>query len=406
MVIKKKVLLSTFLIVVVGCSSYKEDSVKLKNKIRSGQIEDSISELEKFSAVEGNDQLIYLLDYASVLQIKKNYKESTNQFLKAEKLMELNDYFSVSRAAGAALTNESALQYKPDSFEYFLVNAFIAFNFINTQSYDSAMVEVRKINEKISKMKVEGRDPYEQNSFALYLSAILWESDKKYDDAYIAYEASFKRDPANPYIKEDLVRSSYLARRPDQHLKWKKEFGLSYKPEASESEIVIIAALGWGPEKVPSQNSYRLPQLIPTFSSTAKVRLKIDESTVEDSILVYNLEQDAIQTLNKDYSALVARKAGSLAVKAIAADQIRQKNEGLGHLAWIALNLLDKADLRQWSTLPKNFQLIRKKIKPGSYKLKVEGLSHYNQYTGEADFIGDVIVSSRKKNIYMVRFIK
>jgi len=402
----KKVLFSTFLVLSIGCSSYKEDSTKLKNKIRSGQLQDTIVDLEKLAGTEGNDQLIYLLDYASVLQIKKNYKESTNQYLKAEKLMELNDYFSVSRAAGAALTNETMLQYKPDSFEYFLVNAFIAFNFINLDSYDSAMVEVRKINDKISKMKVEGRDPYEQNSFALYLSAILWESDKRYDDAYIAYEASYKRDPNNPYIKEDLVRASFLARRSEQHSKWKKEFGLSYKPDINESEIIVIAPIGWGPEKVPSQSTYRLPQLIPTYSATNKVRIKIDENIVEDSVLVYNLEQDAIQTLNKDYAAIVARKAGSLAVKAIAADQIRQKNEGLGQLAWIAMNLLDRADLRQWSTLPKNIQLVRKRIKSGSYKLTVEGISHYNQPTSESEVIDSLQVTARKKSIHVVRFIK
>ena len=82
-------------------------------------------------------------------------------------------------------------------------------------------------------------------------------------------------------------------------------------------------------------------------------------------------------------AAVPANGAAGVATKAVMADQIRQKNELLGPLAWIGMNLADQADLRQWVSLPASFQIAKQRLKPGRHRLRIVGLSNSGQPTGE-----------------------
>ncbi len=93
------------------------------------------------------------------------------------------------------------------------------------------------------------------------------------------------------------------------------------------------------------------------------------------SKMVYNVEKVVIKTLDDDVGWMIARKIGATAAKAVAADQIRQKNELAGFLAAIAMRVSDRADLRQWSTLPKDFQIARTWLPAGQYTLTLQGLN-------------------------------
>src|SRR6185437_17144536 len=90
--------------------------------------------------------------------------------------------------------------------------------------------------------------------------------------------------------------------------------------------------------------------------------------------VVYNVNDVAIKTLDDEYAGLVAKRLAGVATKAVIADQIAQKNKLLGELTWIGLNVADRADLRQWSTLPETFQVARALLPGGHYKVSVQGL--------------------------------
>ena len=96
---------------------------------------------------------------------------------------------------------------------------------------------------------------------------------------------------------------------------------------------------------------------------------------------MYDISKVAIQTLQKDFGALTARRMGGVAAKAVVADQFRQKNELVGTLAWVLMNAADRADLRQWSTLPESIQLIRVFLKPGKYRFDLKGIDYSGQET-------------------------
>jgi uncharacterized protein len=392
---------SFLLCLSLGCATYQNKVAGPRNLIKQGQISEGIEKLRVLAEKPGDDQLVYLLDYATALQIAGEYKLSNEVFLKADKLVDLNDFHSVSNITMATLGSETMIQYKGESYEKVLINAFLAINYLMLGEPDEALVEARRLNEKLIKMKMDGRAPYELNPFAKYLSALIWESDRKFDDAYIAFEESYKLDATNPLIGKDLIRASRNARRDESYKKWKAEFPtLKEDPswyDRSLGEVVIIFQQGWGPEKHMVNGQYRFPSLRPVASQTQQLSLKIDGMSEEfKSSTIYNIEQVAIKTLSDDYGSLVARRVGGIAAKAVVADQIRQKNKLLGELSWIAMNLADQADLRQWSMLPQTIQMIRVRLKPGKYGIHLHGIGWGGEPTNDSLDREVTIVSGRK----------
>lgn len=387
--------------VLISCASYKSKVFEAQKMLKNGQFSEALEKLKTLSEIEDRDQLLYLLDYATALQIAGKYKESTQIFQKADKLVDMNDYHSVSNVASATLGGEEMVQYKGESYEKFLINTMNAINYLMMGQNDGALVEARRINEKILKLKMDGRDPYEQSSFARYLAALVWESDRKFDDAYLEYEGAYKLDGRNIFLPGDLLRTSKLARRDETYREWKKEF-----PSVSENsawydrnlgEVVIILQQGWGAQKQNRPGSYRFPMLRPQVNETLSTRVHIAGMDSIESKTVYDVDQVAISTLEKDFGALVARRVGGIAAKAIVSDQIRQKNQLLGDLTWIAMNLADRADLRQWSTLPASIQMVRVYLKPGSYRISAQGLDIAGGPTGDTMQEQEVKVTAGRK---------
>lgn len=383
-----------------GCATYQSKVGFARDLMEQGQADQAAGKLKELADRKDGDQLVYLLDYATALQAAGRYKESSTAFLRADRLAETLDYHSVSRVAGSLLTSEEMKQYKGDTFERIFINAQLALNELELGRLDEALVEARRINEKFLKLRAEEKKNFELNPFAKYLSATAWEADRKFDDAYIDYAEAYKIDPSMGGLREDLIRTAKLARRDDAYKKWKKEFpDVVEKPEwydKSMGELVVVVQHGWGPRKVFSSADIRWPELRTVDSRTTRARAAIGGQVVADR-QVYDVEGAARRTLEDDRLALFARRVGGMVAKDLAAQELRKKNELLGMVAFIAMHASDRADLRQWSTLPRTVSFIRVRLKPGSYPLKLEGLDDGGQPTGEAGERTVEIKAGRKK---------
>lgn len=386
---------------LISCASYQTKVSESRSLIRSGQISEAIEKLKPLAEKKSDDQLVYLLDYGMALHLAGRYEESNQVFLKADKIAEIVDYHSVSNITLATLGSEEMVQYKGESYEKVLINVYLALNYLMLGKFDDAMVEVRRVNEKVNRIRLDGREDFEQNPFAHYLSAILWESDQKFDDAYISYEQSYKLDGSNPLLPQDLIRSAKRARREDAYQKWKREF-----PQITENkswydrntgELIVVFQDGWGPEKHYSLQDHRFPELHPVRSRTQSALVKVDGVGEFSTTTVYDVERTSIHTLAADYSWMAARKVGAFIAKEVVADQIRQKNETLGNIAWLAMHLSDRADLRQWSTLPRAFQIARISLPPGVYQISIQGRDGTGGLTSESTTKKEVRIQPGRK---------
>lgn len=375
-----------FSILVSSCATYQGKVRLARSLLQEGRLNEALSQLKILADQPSNDQLVYLLDYATALQVAGDFTESNKYFLAADKFADIQDYTSLSLETGSFLTGEEMVQYKGDDFEVILINAMTAINYLNLGDLDNAMVEVRRLNEKLRRFRLEAKRKFTDNALALYLSAVIYEANRSWDDAAIAYEQVYKVDPSYRPLHEDLIRSNIRARRSDAVKKWKEAFPeVLERPEwkdLKQGEIIVIYQQGWGPRKDFRYDNMRYPAMYPIWSSVFNINPQImplhSDKPLSLSHFVgqetlFDVDRVAIASLEDKYLSLVARRIGGAIAKEIVAERLRKENQLLGDLALLAMYASDRADLRQWSTLPKSFKIYRASVPPGEYQLRIDG---------------------------------
>ncbi len=411
-----KYVLILFGVILAGCATYQSRVAPARDLLAARQCEASLKILSELAAKEDGDSLIHLLDYGSALQVCGDYKKSNDIFLKAETVAEQADYHSVSRVAGATLLNEEVIQYKGDTFEKLFLNVSLALNYIQLHEFDNALVEVRKMNQKFEKYKAEDKKNFELNPFSKYLSALIWEADRKFDDACIDFKDAYFLDPTYKYIAQDMLRGCWKARRTaefDELVKKTKATPEEIKSakQSTKNELILIFMQGWGPRKQPRAENHMFPELVSVPSHTQYLQAELINSSnqkVEETFRsepVYSVEKAAIATLNADYKSLVARRIGSRVAKEVLADQIRQKDKALGQLAWLLMVASERADLRQWSIFPKSIQILRISLKAGTSSIRLTGL---DIYLNESEKLPDLTINLRdgEKKFQLIRSLR
>lgn len=390
----KLILVIVALLGLVSCATYQGKVARARTLLQNGQFTEALAQLKVLADEPGNDRLIYLLDYATALQITGNYTESNKYFLMADKFADIQDYTSLSLETGSFLFGEEMVQYKGEDFEVVLINAMTAINFLCLGDLDSAMVEVRRLNEKLRRYRLEAKRKFTDNALALYLSAIIYEANKNWDDAAIAYEQVYNVDPSFRPLREDLIRSNIKARRWDAAKKWKAAFPevieqSSWKNDKS-GELIVVYQQGWGPRKNFRQDNFRFPTMYPVWSGKLSITPKAYPLNIENASplgpfkndeTLFSVEKVAIASLDDQYAALIARRIGGVVVKEVVAQRIRKDNQLLGDIALLAMYASDRADLRQWSTLPRTFKVYRLPLPPGEYRLEIDGMEKNKSIT-------------------------
>lgn len=397
----KTAVLVTAVFIFIGCATYQTFVDQSRRHLKNAEYDQALQKLKPLAEKTNDDQLVYLFDYGTTLQISGQYEESNKILLAADKMVDIKDYHSVSRIAGSLALNQGMIQYKGEDYEKVIVNAMLAINFLALRKPDEALVETKRINEKLDYYIREGKKNYQQNEFAYYLAGMIWETNRQWDSAFIDYSKVLKLRPDLEFVKQDLYRVASLGRRQADLEKLSAQQVQMTKDSSWKNpnfgELILIFQQGWSPRKMPNPEEPRLPKLYPVSSFTKAARLVINDIQDQPSKLIYNLEAVAIRNLQDEYGDLVAQRMAGIATKAVISNQFRQKNEALGNLAWVTMNLMDQADLRQWSTLPETFQVSRKFLKGGRYKIRLEGLTNTMESSGEVSQEFEVDIRPRQK---------
>jgi hypothetical protein len=383
---------------MLGCASYQNELSEFRSLLQARDFKKAAETIKSKAEADSKDQIVYLLEYAEALQLAGEYKESNAAFQKADDLTDIKDYHSISKVTASLLGSATMVQYKGEDYEKVMINAMMAINFLMLHDLDNANAMTRRLNDKLYKYKYEAKRNYEQNPFAFYISALVWEANKDWDNAYINFKNTYEREPGFDYLKEDLVRAAYSARRMEDLASYKKKWP-SIKPAnfKEQGEVVLVFQQGWAPVKKPNPNFPRVPKLYPVYSTTESATLEVENGPKEKSQRLWSLTDVAIHNLDDQYAEMIAGRAAGIATKAVVSDQLRQKNELLGAVAWIGMNIADQADLRQWMSLPSTFQIAKLRLRPGKYKVRAVGLTASGSESGENSEWMDVTVAPGKK---------
>ncbi len=380
-----------FLLLVVslafsGCVSARMSDRKIDDAFRARDFSRASAYLQKGlekQGEEGKDALLYLMDLGITQHTAGDFAASIKTLLQADRMAEIKDYTSLSREASTLLVSDSTKPYKGEDFEKVLINTYLAMNFAFLNETESALVEARKVNRKLYLMVNEGKRKYQQSAFARYLAALLFESSGQLNDAYVDYKLSRDLLPNWRPLALDLYRLAFQLRMPDEMDRWEKEFSLTpsekeaalrpLKVTPREGELIVIYQNGISPVKIPNPDFHSVPMYRARFNPVRYADVKVDGEIRGRTTVLHDIEETAIQNLRDNTAGIVAKKVGGLVAKQAAGAGVAKltKNQALGDLASLVLQLADQADTRSWSLLPRDLQILRVFLPEGDHRVEV-----------------------------------
>ena len=298
----------------------------------------------------------------------------------ADKLSEQLDVTSVSEEARSLIASERERAYRGEDFEKLMISTLQALNYAQLGKDEDALVEVRRVNERMQRMISEEKKPYEQLAIARYLTGVLWE-----DQGTPTTRSSTTWRPTElagdlGTLAEPLVRLAKETGR-DQALKELRRQYPWVQPQPlgqDEGQILVVLEAGKAPVKTngTQEAAVRRREVIavPVFRDRPWIRGLTGGAATEMRTRRcgpprsprWSRWRDSTSTTASD--GLVARQVG----RARAAGGVSPRGRGrrrrarrVGILTFIALSYANQPDLRSWMSLPAEFQLARFRVPAG-----------------------------------------
>lgn len=385
----------TLLTVVLCCSACGAPSLRHKQEVGRllaqgdfAAAEQKLQDSQKKEYKE-RDALLYYLDMGTVLHEAQQPAQSDALFDQAQQRIDELFTQSLSAHAGRYLINDLTVPYYPAPYEQALTYYYRAMNFLQQGSVAGALVEANKAVYYLDRLPAKDGQPSLTMPFVQYFASLVFESAGKLDDARIARTRAL-----NAYAA--LNGAGGLTRRPEFEPFPGKDMG----------EIVLVHANGLLPLKISQTfqvawgdvlfwlhssrqdfsadpalenaivtgmlgNSITLayPDLLPQAYRIRSSEVLTADGKTYSTLLMEDVAADQKADLEDNRGDVFVRMALRAAAKRIAAVQTRHMvaqstdNDSAGDLAGLFINILgtitEKADTRQWFTLPAQLRMAR-----------------------------------------------
>jgi hypothetical protein len=360
------------------------------------------------------------------LHLAGRYEESNRFLTAAEEKIEALYAVSISQEAASFLLNDNTLSYEGEDFEKVMINILSAINYASLGLWDDALVEARKVDHKLSLLndRYEKKNVYKEDALARYLSGILYEAKREYNDAHIAYAKAYEaflenrknyQTPLPAMIGPDLLRTSDAIGLIEEKAEYTQLFpNAAWESErelAANGEVIFLAFVGRSPVKIdrfvdipipdgqggiyPVRIAF--PQFVRQPARIREVEIRAGDppsaprkaERVEDvsAIALKNLDDRIGRISAKAIARATAKAAGALKIRREAA---KSKDPGRKFLTDLVTDLYslgtEKADKRSWRTLPAEILLARIVLPPGSRRLSVRYLDERGNAVEERSF--------------------
>lgn len=399
---------------LLGCGPSVSHYVQVERLAGAGDFAAAAAVIaQQRSDYGARNAVLYDLDRGMLLHLAGQYRESNQHLARAEERMDALYTKSVTRAAGAMVTNDNTLPYEGEDFEKVMLNVVAALNYVQLGEPDEALVEIRKVSHKLTLLneRYEKQSRYKDDAFARYLGGILFEARGELNDALVSYRKAYEvyqdyrkqyRTPAPPGLVGDILRVAEALGAQEVLDDFRQRFtDVSWTPYAElrrRAELIIVSYNGLAPVKeddlvavpLPDRSgvypfSVAFPKFVPrpTDLAFAEVHLLADgrsvasrrTSVVEDVTAIgrKNLEDRIGRIAGKAFARATAKYAAARTLQTQARKSDNVAAEILTDLGTKIYGLVsERADTRSWRTLPGEFQLARLEVPPGRYTAVLE----------------------------------
>ncbi len=438
-----RVVLMLALYLFSGCSSYYRSYLGIEEQLQKGDYKkaESVLDSDKYLNKPRN-RLLYHLNKGYLLHLQAKH-DSSNHYFNAADIM-IEDYkANIGAEIGSYFFNPTITPYKAEHFETIMIHYYKALNYMNLRKYDDALVEARRINLKLQILNdryKDKKDKYQNDAFAHILMGLIYDAQKDYNNAFIAYRNAYElfnkggkeqymNVSAPQQLKKDLIRVANASGNRGQADYFSKKFNLPLKSKFSEDgEVVFFWENGRSPYKsqsfitflilpgdvgwvrfVNEEYNINLPfyigdmdkeeqedlfdlkifkMAIPKYIQRSNV---FTHAMVEINDTSYNLEpaEDinaiAFKSLRDRLAIELSKSLLRLATKKAAEYAVRSKNETAGAVIGFVNAISEQADTRGWFTLPSMIAYTRVPLKKGDNNMALKLLSN-----NRSDTVADI----------------
>ncbi|QRK04083.1 hypothetical protein JQX13_27810 [Archangium violaceum] len=371
------------LMLLSGCAGdYIARTRGLRTAYESESYELALAELESVAKHDsGKDTLLVLLDRGMVLHAAGRWRDSIQVLAEADRLSAELDVVSVSEEAGALVTNERQRAYRGEDFEKLMISVLQALNYAQLGQDEEALVEVRRVNERLAKMISDEKKPYEQLAIARYIGGVLYEDQREWDSAYIDYAKALELEPRLGGLAEPLLRLAKKTGRLDEYEQLRQRFpDVEHAPLGpDEGQVIVVVEAGLSPEKEPADRRMDTQDIIqvPVYrdrGNPSQAKVWVEDGAKQRTVTVTSLADVAKVHLNERIGRMLAKQVAGVALKAglAAGAGALTKSKELGALTFVVLNAMNQPDLRSWLSLPAEFQLARFRLPAGHHTVHVD----------------------------------
>jgi hypothetical protein len=418
----------SMLLAAHGCSSlqnYTHKTAPARMSIDRGDFQGALATFPEKSA-RGKDEVLVRLERGMILQDGGKFALSSSEFEQADRKMgefEEKAMISAGRTAyqaGTLLINEQVMPYEGEDFEKILLHALDAVNYLMRGDLEGARVEIRKSYQKQEELsekhakdlekaeKEAGSQDWERsfqqadyrgyerlkqkaasvysvyhNAFASYISALVYELTGEPDEAYIDLKKAIIASPQSRSIQKDLIRLSRKLNNPEDTRQWEERFGIVGNIPKKSIDVFVIFSTGLGPYKeaisfpIPIHEGLvfaSLPVYSFTPSAPSSGTIVSDGMSVETSV-VFDTDATAARNLLDDFPIIFVKQIARSYLKAQATSQLAHEHGDWGAIIGTLFSgITERADLRTWSSLPKEIQVGRAFLPQSTKEILIRAL--------------------------------
>jgi uncharacterized protein len=436
-ILRSRFTILTAVLLLGSCATYYQSNYTFNQEFEQGNLPNALENLQaNASEANGKREFLFYVNNGLVLSMMGRYDESNEYFEKAFLFGE--DYRkNYLYEAASYLTNPMVTTYKGEDHEHLMVLYYKALNFLKMGKTGEALVECRRLNIRLQQLsdRYESESKYQRDAFVNTLMGIIYEVDKDYNNAFIAYRNALEIYEDDYYklfqltvpqqLKKDLLRTAFLSGMTEELERYKQEFGMSdfeyNSPEGGE--LVFFWHNGLSPVKAEwgitfmvtrrdnwiyftnAELGLTFPFRIDNYSESDKNGLSSIEFfrvafpryierpayftnaslSFQDETISLQLLEDvnkiAFKSLEQRMNLELSKALIRVALKKAAEYQVKKEDRTLGSVLGMINAITEKADTRNWQTLPYSIHYARVPLAAGKNVIRLRLQSNSREAT-------------------------
>lgn len=404
------------------CSACAAPSLRYKTEINRLSAAGKFREADERVTAKKNklykkkDAVLFYLDRAALLHDAQDPAASDEMLVSAQVYIDELYAKSVSASAGRLLINDLTTPYYAANYERALTYYYRAQNFLQRGDVSSAAVEARRAVFFLDHLRADKRKGYNDDPFVQYFASLVFESVGQLSDARIARQNAFNAYrrlggklgvsapefsvPKNAGELGEVIIFHYngllpLKKTQTVQVAWSEAAAMASSPQETTDSVSPEVQNALAAGLFGSAVTLSYPVLVPQ-------PFRVASSFVEAGGQRYVTQKvadfagAAKMDLDEKLPGIWFRTATRAVAKQVAAAQARQaarsaaNDDTVGDLAGMFVSALgaalEKADTRQWFTLPAEVRMTRLFLTPKTQDIKLLFRDGYGNIIGEHVF--------------------